>query len=144
MPHSNKYCNPPNCKSIGAGAFANCDLLADIEIPDNVIWVGRRALNNTAWYNNLPDGVVYAGKVLYGYKGTMPRETSITIKDGTTGIADYAFYCCNDLVGVVIPNTVTNIGCYAFSGCGNLSGIEIPNSITSIGVGAFGSTLQVL
>ena len=78
--------------------------------------IGGGAFNNTAWYNNQPDGLVYAGKVAYNYKGDMPANTQLSIKDGTIGIAAYAFNGCNGLVSIDIPNSVTSIGGNAFSG----------------------------
>ena len=123
--------------SIGEGAFTNCTGLTSITIPNSVTSIEEGAFSGTAWYNNQPDGVVYAGKVLYKYKGTMPSNTSITIKDGTLGIADDAFDDCTGLTSITIPNSVTSIGDWAFYNCTGLTLVEIPNSVTSIGEGAF-------
>ena len=83
---------PNSVTSIGKSAFFGCTGLISITIPSSVTSIGNNAFFGTAWYNNQPDGVVYAGKVLYEYKGTIPENTSITITDGTLGIADCAFY----------------------------------------------------
>jgi len=80
---------------------------------------------------------VYAGKVVYKYKGTMPTNTSISIKEGTLGIAACAFNGCTSLTSVTIPNSVTSIGWYAFSRCSGLTSVTIPNSVTSIEEYAF-------
>ena len=103
--------------SIGYGAFEYCSGLKSIEIPNSVKSIGDEAFSGTAWYKNQPDGVVYAGKVLYKYKGTMPSNTSITIMDGTLGIADGSFSNCTGLTSITIPNSVTSIGKYAFYKC---------------------------
>ena len=123
--------------SIGYGAFEGCSGLTSVTIPNSVTSIGYSAFKGTAWYNNLSDGVVYAGKVLYTYKGTMPENTNISIKEGTLGIADEAFRACYGLTSVTIPNSVTNIGDYAFGGCSGLTSITIPNSVTNIGYSAF-------
>ena len=103
--------------SIGSSAFEDCSGLTSINIPNSVTSIKRNAFDGTAWYNNQPNGLVYAGKVAYEYKGTMPSNTSIVLKEGTLGIADDAFFYCSSLTSVTIPNSVTNIGIYAFAFC---------------------------
>ena len=108
---------PNGVTSIGASAFSNCSSLTSVEIPNSVSSIGSGAFSGTAWYNNQPDGVVYAGKVLYKYKGTMPANTSITIEDGTVSISPRAFYKCSGLTSITIPKGVTSIGASAFYYC---------------------------
>ena len=128
---------PNSVTSIGYGAFMNCINLIDITIPDSVTSIYDNAFRNTAWYNNQPDGLVYVGKVAYEYKGTMPSNTSIELKEGTKGIANTAFAGRTELTSITIPNSVTSIGSGAFSGCRGLTSVTIPNSVTSIGGSAF-------
>ena len=128
---------PDSVKIIGDNAFSGCTSLTSIEIPNSVTSIGYDAFSETVWYDNQPDGVVYAGKVLYKYKGAMPENTSIVVKEGTIEIAFGAFSFCTGLTSVEIPNSVTSIGEDAFSFCTSLTSIEIPNSVTSIGERAF-------
>ncbi|MBE6308220.1 MAG: cell surface protein [Bacteroidales bacterium] len=129
---------PNSVTSIGSDAFYNCIGLKSVTIPNSVTSIGSGAFYNTVWYNNQPNGIVYAGKVLYGYKGIMPANTSITIGDSILGIAGRAFANYSNLTNVTIPNSVTSIGDYAFSNCSCLTGeLVIPNSVTSIGQYAF-------
>lgn len=128
---------PNSITSIGASAFSSCTSLASIEIPSSVTSIGDYSFHNTAWYNNQPDGLIYIGKSAYKYKGTMPENTSIVIKEGTKEIVGGAFQDCAGLISVMIPNGVTRIGNRAFYGCFNLPSIEIPSSVTSIDKEAF-------
>ena len=128
---------PNSVTSIEYMTFCGCTGLTSIEIPNSITSIDYDAFAGTAWFENQPDGLVYAGKVLYKYKGTMPVNTSITIKDGTLGITGSAFEECYGLTSIVIPNSVTSIGNNAFYNCSCLTSIEIPNSVTSIGNHAF-------
>jgi hypothetical protein len=127
---------PNSVTSIGSGAFLFSGLTS-ITIPNSVTSIGSDAFEETTWYSNQPDGLVYAGKVAYKYKGTMPAGTLITINEGTLGIAGSAFSECNGLTSITIPNSVTSIGEGAFYGCNGLTSITIPNSVTSISRSAF-------
>ena len=131
---------PNSVTSIGSRAFYECSGLTSIEIPNSVTSIGADAFKGTAWFNNQTDGIVYAGKFAYKYKGEMPVNTAIELKKGTLGVANKAFSSCSNLTAITIPNSVTNIGEGAFSGCNNLTSVTIPNSVTNIGEEAFNGT----
>lgn len=119
------------------GVFLGCSNLTTIIIPQSVTKIQASAFDGTAWYNNQPEGLVYAGNVAYKYKGTMPTGTQITIMDGTVGIADGAFSGCSGLTSAKIPVSLKDIGRSAFRSCSNLTSINIPENVTSIGKYAF-------
>ena len=67
-----------------------------------------------------------------------PKDFShYNIKEGTEIICKNAFWVCNNLATITIPQSVTAIGDKAFSGCSSLTSITIPPSVTTIGEEAF-------
>lgn len=81
---------------------------------------------------------MYAGKVAIGYKGEMPQDGKVTIKEGTIAIADFAFVHNGNLVSITIPSSVKKIGQHAFYNCSNLSNVSFSNGLQEIGTFAFG------
>ena len=61
----------------------------------------------------------------------------MVIEEGITGIGNWAFYDCDSMSTVGIPQSVSSIGDEAFYRCDNMSTIEIPQSVTTIGDGVF-------
>ena len=128
---------------IDFGAFNGCTNLKNIKIPDSVKNVGSIAFSDTEWYNSQPDGIVYAGKVAYDYKGD--TNGSVVIKDGTYSIAEYCFGNKN-LTSVTIPNSLKEIKAEAFSGCTKLSEIRYSGTQDdwqSINIGANNENLAL-
>jgi len=63
--------------------------------------------------------------------------TSVEIPNSVETIGEGSFYECTSLTSVEIGDNVTLIGKYAFRNCTSLTSVEIPDSVTSIGYGAF-------
>ena len=130
-------------KSIGAKAFYGCDRLdnpttGDL-IPASVTSIGESAFVDTAlWNNPAEDGVVYAGNWVVGYntvdaEGKEISISTVTLKDGTIGIADYAFLSCESLKNVL--GDITNVrylGTGAFYYCTGLSAISLNENLSEI------------
>ena len=129
---------PNSVISIGSKAFSDCTNLSDIIIPDSITYIASDAFKNTKWFDNQPDGVVYAGKVAYEYKGNMLENTKIVLKQGTKSISKDAFSSCINLTNIVIPNSLLSVGGGAFMNCSKLKSITIPRNMEDIGEYAFG------
>lgn len=129
---------PKSVTEIEYGAFKNCTSLGRVGIPDSLEKIGGFALADTAWYERQAEGIVYAGNVLYDYKGEMPSDMVIEVKNGTLGIAGYAFDGDKSLKEIKIPESVTNIGDFAFHDCVSMNSVVIPENVTEIGEKALG------
>ena len=99
----------------------NCSSLASVSIGDNITTIGRDAFKGTPWYENQSDGIVYVGKVAYGYGGDISAFKKLELKEGTVGIAPGAFANCSNLISTSIPASVKNIGSGAFKDCSKLT-----------------------
>lgn len=104
-----------NVTRIGDVAFKNCEGLKIVNIPNNVISIGKGAFQGS--------GLI-----------------SVTIPNSVTYIDERVFSSCHNLASVTIPNSVTSIGPSAFSGCGNLTSVIIGSGVTSIANDAFSGT----
>lgn len=129
---------PAGIESVGDSAFNGCTELAEISNANTLQTIGQDAFTGTPWLTEYlkTDGLVYLGSVLYVYNGEMPADTSITVKDGTTAIANGAFDGKSNLVAVTLPDTLITIGDSAFAGT-SLTTLTIPASVESIGSEAF-------
>ena len=82
-------------------------------------------------------------KITHGqssYSGSVVIPSTLHISRGVyevTSIGDSAFYSCDSLTSVTIPNTVTSIGFRTFYNCRSQTSVTIPNSVNSIGNDAF-------
>lgn len=133
---------PESVTNIGFRAFYYCDSLKSIIIPNSVISIGVSAFDYCDSLNfNIKDSLKYLGnsenKYLYLADTITTNITTATIDSNCRFIGDYAFSWCDSLKNVVIPNSATSIGKNAFEYCNSLKNIVIPNSITSIGYYAF-------
>lgn len=132
--------------AISASAFRNCSGLTSITIGDSVTSIGVHAFAGCIGLVNIS---VADGNTKYHSSGNCLIETasntlvlgcktSVIPSDGSvTSIGEGAFFCCDELTSVTIPDGVTRIGNYAFAGCIELTSVTIPNSVTSIDNDAF-------
>ncbi len=127
------YCNslpkvtlPAAVDTIGYGAFTGCENLSSLTIPNSVTYIGNEAFTRTAWFNNQPDGVVYAGNMAYSYKGTMPANTAITLKDNCIGLACQAFANQKNLKTITLGKNIKhfNWNGSTFKGCTGLTTVN--------------------
>ena len=120
--------------AIGYQAFAGCDS-THIIIPNSVTSIGELAFgscNNLVSIDVNSDNECYASEfgVLFNKDKTLLIQYPIGAEDahyyisgGVTSIGDYAFYNCQNIKSITIPDIITNIGESAFVYCDNLTAI---------------------
>ncbi len=86
-------------------------------------------IKRTQWYEEQPDGVVYFNDILIGYRGEMPANYDLVVKDGTTTILKHAFYNQINITSVTIPDSVTSICSNAFDEYSKLANINYLGTI---------------
>lgn len=128
---------PKSVRRIGYSAFANDTSLVSVTVPESVEEIGGDAFFGTPWLKKQPDGLIYIGKSAYMYKGDMPANTRLTIKDGTREICAFTFDSCVNLVSITLPNSIVNIGDHAFKNCDRLESADLPANLKQIGYEAF-------
>ena len=116
-------------------SFGDCTALSDITLND-YCKTNRSAFDNTAWYNNLDDGLAYIGNVPVCYKGSIPANTTINFKEGVKRLNILTSYPKN-ITEITLPSTLETIESYAFSDYAGLTRITIPKAVKSIGNYAF-------
>ncbi len=126
--------------AIGEKAFYNCSSLEKIPIFEDTDMVHSSSFAGTKWYESQPEGFVFLGKTIVGYKGEIPENTALIIPDGTKRIAGNVFSGNSNIISVEIPESVIAIEQRAFYGCTNLSVIRVPNTALRIGNEAFHET----
>ena len=112
---------PDGVTNIDDGAFYYCESLTDITLPDSVTHIGEIAFLYTRCSKNMEKGLQYIGNHLIKANSSIAGER--VIKDGIITIADEAFFNCDELVKITIPNSVKNIGKNVFSYCSSLTDI---------------------
>ena len=147
-PYAFAYCEnltpitiPDGVTGIGAGCFANCENLTSITIPDSVTSIGASCFANCYQIENVVDGVRYVKTTTSDFDvldGSIDVQlTEITISDKCRFVSGSALSNCRSLTSITIPDSVTSIGELAFCNCSSLTSITIPDSVTSIGEKAF-------
>lgn len=120
-------------------AFAYCEDITSIEIPETVNCIGEyafwecrglEAIQVPASVDSLGLGAFWACSKLKQAK----------LPDGLKRISESLFYACSSLNSVTMGDNVEIIDPFAFKDCPNFDVAALPSSLKTIGEGAFVST----
>ncbi len=140
---------PDTVNAIGQGAFKECSALQLIRLP----FIGDGAENTHFGYvfgadkydeNALHIPTSLEMIIIGEGEDTVSERAFYCVKSveaivlrGVRSIEKFAFYECDQLCYVGLPESLESIGDYAFSTCQALSKIELPESVKRVGFGAF-------
>ena len=155
------------CESIGASAFNRCNLITQITIPECVKSIGEYAfgecVNLTEVYFNATEcadcpsmreafyrahnamgectSVYIAANVkrIPAYIFSHSNVSSVEFSEGGVceSIGEWAFYDCESLAEITVPDSVLSIGSKAFLDCESLASVTIGKDVKTIGEDVF-------
>lgn len=128
--------NGQSVLSLGNEAFADCDRLTGVTIPDTVTSIGARAFEECKNLTSLsiPESVTSIGGE--AFSGCRSLE-EVKLPTKLKVIESSTFDGCENLEVVILSDNLEEIGSFAFKGCHSLKALAIPGSVVSIGEKAF-------
>lgn len=133
---------PNSVTKIGEAAFYRCGELATVNLGNGITEIGYEAFAETKLWNNSATNEVYVGNWILGCKDNTVKTLSIA--EGTVGIASFAFFGNGTVNQVIIPNSVQIIGEAAFAQMGNLYSVVLGKGVREIGPQAFIACKQLV
>ncbi len=136
-------------KEIGYRTFKDNTILKKIIIPNTIEKLYEGVLSGCSNIESITLPFVgekkdESGKTHFGHifghnsqNSDLPSTLKTVVITGGTTINDYAFYKCDRLLNIILPESLTSIGSHSFSDCTKLANITIPSSVTSINQSAF-------
>lgn len=149
---------PDSVTSIGWGTFSYCESLTSVTIPDSVTYIGFWSFEGCINLEKITlpfigaeldgdvdthFGYIFAAETPVDHADYLPSSLKEVIITKATSIGEAAFYYCDSITSITLPDSVTSIGDRAFGWCENLTSITIPDGVTSIGEETFIGCLKL-
>ncbi len=138
---------PDSVTEIDGEAFLGCRSLPPLTIPRDLHIILGGAFTGTGCRLTVPDdhpcfrfedGILYTkDKPRSVISCVSPPDGPCAVDPDTTSIWSYAFFGCEGLTDIRLPDRLRSIGERAFSGCAGLKEIVLPDSLETIGDRAF-------
>ena len=127
---------PDTVTEVGEAAFSDCAALVFVTLPEGLTRVGDYAFRNCPMISHfeLPEGMV---EVSEGMFENCTQMWKITFSSTVRKICDGAFYNCKALREFTLPEGLQEIGESAFEGCSDMRNVTIPAGVENISELAF-------
>ena len=128
---------PDRVSIVGEGAFKESSL-RDVTLPDSLTYIPDRMFCDSRYLKTVefPKIVVTIGRAAFA---DCYKLNSMVLSEGLISIGENAFAFCGkhdysgyDFNSIILPSTLQRIGAGAFYGCESLSSIVIPDKVTRI------------
>ena len=130
--------------NVNHGAFYNCSMLTEVNLPEGLTAIGESAFYNCSGLTSIviPEGVTVLGAHAFAYTGL----TSVLIPESVTSMNSQVFYGCTGLTEITIPAFDPNGGFYRLGQLfgGNMDGMTeiyqngscyyVPSGLTKVTV----------
>lgn len=141
---------PASLKTVGDYAFENCKALISVSLGSAVERIGLGAYMGCTSLEHITLsfigesresesrhlGYIFGAEAYTWNTGYVPEKLAkVTLTEGN--VPDYAFYECDRLALVELPDGCESIGVRAFFGCDVLRRISFPETLKSVGELAF-------
>lgn len=134
----------PNLDSIKEGTFYLCASLTDVSLPVRVKTIGDRAFGGCSSLitvkNIESNALTSIGYAAFAFCANLSFEgdgSRLHFGANLKELGEYAFYGCEELDNVKIPDGLKVISAHAFSHCYNLANFDFGNGVEEIGDYAF-------
>lgn len=143
LPQTIKF--PQSLQHISGNAFARCPQVSRFEIADGGLYRSTEGVLFSADASKLvlvpaltgayrvPEGVLTIGKETF----TRSQVEEILLPASLRHIEERAFYACDSLKRIVIPEGVESIGRFVLAFCVRLEHIDLPTTLQDIGSQSF-------
>lgn len=113
---------PPSVTTVDNAAFFSCSNLVSCDMP-SITTINEDAFHHCSSITD--EGI------------------ASIFKEGLISIGDYAFYGCNSILKLTLPNSLTSLGVYAFQSCQKLKELSIGSGLTVIDRYTFSSCVSL-
>ena len=127
---------PDSLRRVEASAFEECDSLHKVIMPSDVTEIGESAFANCFRLEdlNIPGSLRTLGK--YAFFKCYSLNGEVVIPGGVNTVPDSAFFQCGSISSLTVKEGVVTIGNSAFSGCG-MKSVSLPTSLRYLDACAF-------
>lgn len=135
---------------IGSEAFFGCTAMRTVTVGKNVTEIGSRAFQRCTQLKTItvdPENPVYCdidgilmtkdAKTLVTFCRKNASWRGYTMPPSVTNISPFAFYGCDAMKTIELPDGLLSIGEWAFGNCSIMGSFTLPTSVTHIGANAF-------